>query len=126
MQAPTLLDCIFQEATNTYYVVDVLAWNGCQLDDCTLECRLAFWVHSKLAELTQATGQEHALSALPFAPCSKGMLFGVTQSWGQWPFGPREHLLMICDSLPAGEHAGAANARQSDVYGESTTAASSG
>ena len=74
LQSPTLLDCIFHELANTYYVVDVLIWNGCDLSDCTLECRLAFWVHSKLAELPQLSGQEHGLAALPFAPFSAGEL----------------------------------------------------
>ena len=74
LQSPTLLDCIFHEPANTYYVVDVLSWNGCDLSDCTLECRLAFWVHSKLAELPQLSGQEPSLAALPFAPVSSGEL----------------------------------------------------
>ena len=53
-------------------MVDVLAWNGCDLDDCTAECRLTFWVQSKMAELSAVPGAEHGLVALPFAPCTPG------------------------------------------------------
>ena len=43
------LDCIWREAEQTYYVLDVLAWKGQQLADCTTEFRL-YWLRTKLAE----------------------------------------------------------------------------
>ena len=67
------------QAVNTYWIVDVLAWNGMDLGDCTAECRLVFWMQSKMAELAPVPGTEHGLSPLPFAPCTPG-----ESSFGHW------------------------------------------
>jgi len=45
-----LLDCIFNRASGTYYVIDVMTWKGQLLYDCTAEFRL-FWIRSKISEL---------------------------------------------------------------------------
>ncbi|KAI3850078.1 hypothetical protein MKW92_005609 [Papaver armeniacum] len=44
-----LLDCIFHEHDQTYYVIDMVCWRGYSLHDCTAEFRF-FWLNSKLAE----------------------------------------------------------------------------
>lgn len=44
-----ILDCIFHEPNQTYYVVDIMAYRGYEMYDCTAEFRL-FWLQSKLAE----------------------------------------------------------------------------
>ncbi|KAL5724816.1 hypothetical protein ACHQM5_008030 [Ranunculus cassubicifolius] len=44
-----LLDCIFHEQDQTYYVIDMVCWKGYSLYDCTAEFRF-YWLNSKLAE----------------------------------------------------------------------------
>ncbi|EMS59538.1 hypothetical protein TRIUR3_16757 [Triticum urartu] len=45
----SILDCIFHEPDETYYIVDMICWRGYSLYDCTAEFRF-FWVNSKLTE----------------------------------------------------------------------------
>ncbi|XP_039126030.1 snurportin-1 [Dioscorea cayenensis subsp. rotundata] len=44
-----ILDCIFHESDQTYYVIDMVCWRGYSLYDCTAEFRF-FWLNSKLVE----------------------------------------------------------------------------
>lgn len=44
-----ILDCVFHEGDETFYVLDCLAWNGVSLYDCACEMRLA-WLHSKIGD----------------------------------------------------------------------------
>jgi snurportin-1 len=46
----TILDCILDEVTSTYYVLDVLCWNRVLFYDCSTDMR-QFWIRSKLAEI---------------------------------------------------------------------------
>lgn len=46
----TILDCIFNRAMRTYFVLDMMCWNGQLLYDCSAEFRF-FWAHSKLGEV---------------------------------------------------------------------------
>ena len=46
----TILDCVYDINTNTYYILDVLQWNGYDVTDTTGEFRLSFWLHNKLIE----------------------------------------------------------------------------
>ncbi|KAK7353898.1 hypothetical protein VNO80_19351 [Phaseolus coccineus] len=48
-QSYSILDCIFHELDQTYYVIDMVCWRGYSLSDCTAEFRF-FWLNSKLAE----------------------------------------------------------------------------
>ncbi|KAF4377840.1 hypothetical protein G4B88_031506 [Cannabis sativa] len=48
-QSYSILDCIFHELDQTYYVIDMLCWRGYSLYDCSSEFRF-FWMNSKLAE----------------------------------------------------------------------------
>lgn len=48
-QSYSILDCIFHERDQTYYVIDMLCWRDYSLSDCTAEFRF-FWLNSKLAE----------------------------------------------------------------------------
>ncbi|KAJ4712572.1 snurportin-1 [Melia azedarach] len=48
-QSYCILDCIFHELDQTYYVIDMVCWRGYSLYDCTAEFRF-FWLNSKLAE----------------------------------------------------------------------------
>ena len=47
-----VLDCIFQEATNTHWVMDGMFWKDCALCACTAEFRL-YWLYQRLAELPE-------------------------------------------------------------------------
>lgn len=44
-----ILDCIFHEPDQTYYVIDMICWRGYPLYDCSAEFRF-FWLNSKLLE----------------------------------------------------------------------------
>ncbi|XP_059657393.1 uncharacterized protein LOC132303955 [Cornus florida] len=48
-QSYCILDCIFHELDQTYYVIDMICWAGYSLHECTAEFRF-FWLNSKLAE----------------------------------------------------------------------------
>ncbi|XP_023529237.1 snurportin-1 [Cucurbita pepo subsp. pepo] len=48
-QSYSILDCIFHEMDQTYYVIDMICWRGYSLYDCTAEFRF-FWLNSKLVE----------------------------------------------------------------------------
>lgn len=55
---PCLMDCIFSDLDQTFYVLDLMAWNGQSFYDCDAEFRL-FWLSSQIAplELTRVTEQ---------------------------------------------------------------------
>ncbi|KAK2720358.1 hypothetical protein QYM36_004296 [Artemia franciscana] len=46
---PTYIDCIYSESMETYFVLDVLMWNGLQVVDCDTEFRFS-WIASHLEE----------------------------------------------------------------------------
>lgn len=48
-QSYCILDCIFHEPDQVYYVIDMICWRGYSLYDCTAEFRF-FWLNSKLSE----------------------------------------------------------------------------
>lgn len=48
-QSYCILDCIFHELDQTYYVLDMLCWAGYSLYECTSEFRF-FWLNSKIVE----------------------------------------------------------------------------
>ncbi|XP_012821704.1 snurportin-1 isoform X1 [Xenopus tropicalis] len=45
----TILDCIYNEETRTYYVLDVMCWRGHPVYDCQTDFRF-YWLQSKLQE----------------------------------------------------------------------------
>ncbi|KAG8440286.1 hypothetical protein GDO86_006157 [Hymenochirus boettgeri] len=45
----TILDCIYNEETRTYYILDVMCWRGHPVYDCQTEFRF-YWLQSKLQE----------------------------------------------------------------------------
>nr|POE60497.1 snurportin-1 [Quercus suber] len=48
-QSYSILDCIFHELDQTYYVLDMVCWREYSLYDCKAEFRF-LWLSSKLAE----------------------------------------------------------------------------
>ena len=67
----------FAEPQQTYYVIDVMCWQGYVLYDCAAEFRL-YWLAAKLAEIclsSTATAQQlYRFMAVPAAPCTPGEL----------------------------------------------------
>ncbi|CAL1405746.1 unnamed protein product [Linum trigynum] len=45
----SILDCIFHEGDQTYYVIDMVCWGGCSYYDCPADFRF-YWLNSKLEE----------------------------------------------------------------------------
>ncbi len=74
-EAFTILDAIFSEADSTYFVIDVMAWSGYLLYDCTAEFR-SFWIQSKLAEIADAGSCQGGFpfTPVPVYPCDPGLV----------------------------------------------------
>lgn len=45
----SILDCIYVEEEHTFYVLDLISWNGCTFLDCETEFRF-FWLQCHFAE----------------------------------------------------------------------------
>lgn len=69
-----ILDCIFHEPDQTYYVIDMVCWRGYSLYDCTAEFRF-FWLNSKLAETgacnPPSTYHKYRFSVVPIYDCDE-------------------------------------------------------
>lgn len=91
-----VLDCIFVEATRTYYVHDLLCWKGHILDECEAEFRL-FWMKTKLVEekdlFTTSKRNPFRFVPTPISPCSSS---GLTDAYkGKLPDGFRRDGLVF-------------------------------
>ncbi|XP_020603315.1 snurportin-1-like isoform X2 [Orbicella faveolata] len=68
----TILDCIFNEVTNTFYVLDVMSWRGHPVYDSETDFRF-YWLQTKLQEeplVTQVSTQNpYRFVSLPHCPC---------------------------------------------------------
>ncbi|OMO76173.1 snurportin-1 [Corchorus capsularis] len=74
-QSYCILDCIFHELDQTYYVIDVVCWNGYSLYDCTAEFRF-YWLNSKLEEINGASYyHKYRFSAVPVYNCDQNGLY---------------------------------------------------
>jgi len=103
--AVTVLDCIFNEALETFFVLDVVCWKGTLYYECDAAFR-RYWLESRLAEcpqLAQASSRNH-YKFLPVAsfPCTASSLGGVLQSLQGAPGAvpppyPVETLLFYCN-----------------------------
>jgi len=69
----TILECVFHEANETYYVLDMLWWKGFPLVDSEFSFR-QFWVQSKLAEIPNifhvSSLNRYRFQAVTMQPCS--------------------------------------------------------
>ncbi|XP_075477663.1 uncharacterized protein LOC142518739 isoform X2 [Primulina tabacum] len=54
-QSYCILDCIYHEPDQTYYVIDLVCWGGMSMYECTAEFRF-FWLNSKLVETEACNG----------------------------------------------------------------------
>ena len=64
----SILDCVFCETSQCYWICDVMCWKGHSVYDCTSEFRL-FWLNQKLAEDAQGvTNRDQASNEYPLVP----------------------------------------------------------
>lgn len=79
-QSYCILDCIFHELDQTYYVIDMVCWRGYSLYDCTAEFRF-FWLNSKLAETGACDAPSHyhkfRFSTVPVYNCDQRGLYSA-------------------------------------------------
>nr|XP_008520486.1 PREDICTED: snurportin-1 isoform X1 [Equus przewalskii] len=76
----TILDCIYSEVNQTYYVLDVMCWRGHPFYDCQTDFRF-YWMHSKLPE-EEGLGEKTKLNPFKFVglknfPCTPESLCKV-------------------------------------------------
>ncbi|XP_074317195.1 uncharacterized protein LOC141653358 [Silene latifolia] len=81
-QSYCILDCIFHETDQTYYVIDMVCWKGYSLYDCNAEFRF-FWLNSKLTECGACEPPSHyhkyKFSPVPVYNCDQaGLLSAYT------------------------------------------------
>ncbi|KAA8540684.1 hypothetical protein F0562_024397 [Nyssa sinensis] len=76
-QSYCILDCIFHELDQTYYVIDMVCWAGYSLYECTAEFRF-FWLNSKLLETGACAPpslyHKYRFSLLPVYNCDEAGL----------------------------------------------------
>ncbi|XP_038069008.1 snurportin-1-like isoform X2 [Patiria miniata] len=69
----SLLDCVFHEATQTFYVLDIMCWRGHPVYDSDTEFRF-YWLQTKLSEAPELAVQSsinpYRFLALPSYPCN--------------------------------------------------------
>ncbi|KAF2985404.1 hypothetical protein EK904_005538 [Melospiza melodia maxima] len=73
----SILDCIYNEAKQTYYILDVMCWRGHPVYDCQTDFRF-FWLSSKLQE-EEGLGEKSRINPYKFVglqnfPCSSDSL----------------------------------------------------
>lgn len=67
----SILDAVYSQSTGTFYVLDMMAWNGYLLYDCSAEFR-CFWMQSKLIEADDPHLGGPRFVPVPVYPCSPG------------------------------------------------------
>ncbi|KFO89921.1 Snurportin-1, partial [Buceros rhinoceros silvestris] len=75
-----ILDCIYSEAEQTYYILDVMCWRGHPVYDCQTDFRF-FWLFSKIQE-EEGLGEKSRINPFKFVglqnfPCSSDSLCKV-------------------------------------------------
>ncbi|CAH9117022.1 unnamed protein product [Cuscuta europaea] len=72
VQSYCILDCVFHELDQTYYVIDMVGWAGFSLYECTAEFRF-YWLNTKLAESgacdAPSTYHRYRFSSVPVYDC---------------------------------------------------------
>ncbi|NXD29355.1 SPN1 protein, partial [Spelaeornis formosus] len=73
----SIVDCIYSEAKQTYYILDVMCWRGHPVYDCQTDFRF-FWLSSKIQE-EEGLGEKSRINPYPFVglqnfPCSSDSL----------------------------------------------------
>ncbi|XP_048812517.1 snurportin-1 [Lagopus muta] len=75
-----ILDCIYNEAEQTYYILDVMCWRGHPVYDCQTDFRF-FWLSSKIQE-EEGLGEKSRINPYKFVglqnfPCTSESLCEV-------------------------------------------------
>ncbi|XP_065836814.1 snurportin-1-like isoform X2 [Oscarella lobularis] len=69
-----ILDCIFHEATRTFYVLDIMCWRGHVVYDSEAEFRL-YWAKTKISEVESLSrlrpSNPFRFLCVPYAECTK-------------------------------------------------------
>ncbi|CAG8740595.1 2201_t:CDS:2, partial [Acaulospora morrowiae] len=86
-----ILDCIYDQTTSTYYVLDMMCWKGHPIYDCDTEFRF-YWLNAKLAEVDAPTRGilTHLFTPLTSYPCNHERLKSLilhNDSFGYRPDG---------------------------------------
>jgi len=83
----TILDCIYSEVSNTFYILDLMCWDGFQYYDSETEFRF-FWVQQKCLEnqemKTKSKINPYSFQTLPYYQCTKESITEVLNS--EMPF----------------------------------------
>lgn len=82
-----ILDCIYYEGTQTYYVLDIMCWGGHPVYDSDTEFR-TFWKATKLQDNADKLSKFSRFNPLPFIdlpayPCTKESITQVLSR--KWP-----------------------------------------
>ncbi|XP_027321459.3 snurportin-1 [Anas platyrhynchos] len=82
-----ILDCIYSEAQQTYYILDVMCWRGHPVYDCQTDFRF-FWLFSKIQE-EEGLGEKSRINPYKFVglqnyPCTPESLCTVLAA--DYPF----------------------------------------
>ena len=79
----TILDCIYSEAASTFYMLDMMVWDGFQYYDCDTEFRLA-WLQQKFLEHeglnTTSRLNPYRFQTLPFYQCTREIIHSALNS----------------------------------------------
>ncbi|NXA41124.1 SPN1 protein, partial [Eudromia elegans] len=83
----SILDCIYNEAKQTYYILDVMCWRGHPVYDCQTDFRF-FWLLSKIQE-EEGLGEKSRINPFKFVglqnfPCTSESLCKVLAA--DYPF----------------------------------------
>ncbi|XP_062440050.1 snurportin-1 [Rhea pennata] len=83
----SILDCIYNEAKQTYYILDVMCWRGHPVYDCQTDFRF-FWLLSKIQE-EEGLGEKSRINPFKFValqnfPCTSESLCKVLAT--DYPF----------------------------------------
>ncbi|NWQ86191.1 SPN1 protein, partial [Burhinus bistriatus] len=75
-----ILDCIYNEVKQTYYILDVMCWRGHPIYDCQTDFRF-FWLSSKIQE-EEGLGEKSRINPFKFVglqnfPCTSDSLCKV-------------------------------------------------
>lgn len=74
-----ILDCIWDAAQETFWVLDLMCWGGHALLDCSAEFRM-FWLASKLTEESDAAAERKAASVAAQTSPSQGEMTNPRQA----------------------------------------------
>jgi hypothetical protein len=72
----SILDCMYCEEVNTYYIKDIMCWKGYPTYDCEAEFRF-FWIQTKVNEIDLKTCNrynQHSFIPLPACYCQPNEL----------------------------------------------------